>query len=106
MNHCCMDYIHNAQTPLKFGPQQHIFLYHCNISEVNIIIVVISMYEIEEDIGVIIFGKKFKMLQNELITVIKAIFMLVISNIKHFNRNIYCNELTKDHSNILYSNAL
>ena len=46
------------------------------------------MYEIEEDIGVIIFGKKFKMLQNELITVIKAIFMLVISNIKHFNRNI------------------
>ena len=42
------------------------------------------MYEIEEDI----FGKKFKMLQNELITVIKAIFMLVISNIKHFNRNI------------------
>ena len=43
------------------------------------------MYEIEEDIGVIIFGKKFKMLQNELITVIKAIFMLVISNIKHIH---------------------
>ena len=58
------------------------------------------------DIGVIIFGKKFKWLQNELITIINAIFMLVISNIKHFNRNIYCNELTKDHSNILYSNAL